>query len=176
MKNLRTTANLASGRIIAICALLLPATALADQPAVKESDLPPLTCELILGKHIEKLSLVDERGQGAISKRRGSSMFLWPGRYVVKEIDLQGGYSARTNPGRPADHLTLAPGKPCRFDVGTPLRPGVSAKRAGRLLKLDYRLLDADGRKYLNELRENPPRFAVYQGENKIASGSFEYG
>jgi len=49
-------------------------------------------------------------------------------------------------------------------------------KRAGRLLKVDYLLLDGDGRKYLNTTRTSPPQVAIYQGDTKIASGSFEFG
>jgi hypothetical protein len=175
MKRRWETALLAGGRTATTWALLLPAIAMAGGPGKKEPALPPPAGELILGKYVANLTLVDEHGQGAVFQRRGSSMFLRPGRYVIRDIQLQGGFSARGS-GGPADRLTLARGKPCRFDVGTPLRPSVSMQRAGRLLKLDYQLLDADGRTYRGGDAKNPPRFAVYQGENKIASGAFEYG
>ena len=54
--------------------------------------------------------------------------------------------------------------------------PYVTAKRQGRLLTLDCQLRDAGGRKYTSQTRTNPPRFAIYQGDREIASGSFEYG
>jgi hypothetical protein len=176
MKTRQAAALFASRRIAAIWALLLlPAPALAGGPVKQEPALPPPACELILGKNVEHLLLLDEKGQSVVYERRGSSMFLWPGRYVIQEIQLQGGYSARGN-GGPAYRLTLARGKPGRFDVGTSLQPTVGVKRAGRLLRLDYLLLDADGRRYRGGNAKDPPRFAVYQGENKIASGAFEYG
>jgi hypothetical protein len=54
-------------------------------------------------------------------------------------------------------------------------------KRAGRLLKLDYQVLDGDGRKYRrndpsSNDRSHPPQFAIYQGGCQIGSGTFEYG
>lgn len=52
----------------------------------------------------------------------------------------------------------------------------VTAERAGRLLTLGCELRNADGSEYHPENRENPPQFAVYQGDTLIGSGSFEYG
>jgi hypothetical protein len=62
--------------------------------------------------------------------------------------------------------------------VGTSLTPQVRVKRAGRLLSLDYDLLDADGRKYGGRRAEGtgPPTFTVYKDGQIIGSGSFEYG
>lgn len=60
-----------------------------------------------------------------------------------------------------------------------PPTPKVSAKRSGRLLTLGCELHNADGSKYLPKNAEeygNPPRFAIYQGDRLIGSGSFEYG
>jgi hypothetical protein len=61
-----------------------------------------------------------------------------------------------------------------------PLTLSVVVKREGRLLNLDCQLLDANGRKYQDPDnstdRTTPPEFAIYQGDQKINSGSFEYG
>ena len=54
--------------------------------------------------------------------------------------------------------------------------PSLTVKRAGRLLTLDYQLLDADGQKFRNPDRNHPPRFTVYQGDRLVGSGTFEYG
>jgi hypothetical protein len=178
-KTMRTTANFAGWCILTACGLLLPAIALcagpAKKPPARDTDWPP--CELILGKHVEKLALTDTHGQSVAYRLRGSSMFLPPGQYVVEEIDLQGGFSANPYPRIPADQVTLAPGKPFRFDIRGPLTSSVTAQRSGRLLKLNYQLLDGDGRKYRGKGdRAHPPQFAVYQGDQQIGSGSFEYG
>jgi hypothetical protein len=43
---------------------------------------------------------------------------------------------------------------------------------------LSYKLLGAGGESYTprERARERPPQFAIYKGNTKIASGSFEYG
>ena len=53
--------------------------------------------------------------------------------------------------------------------------PMVTAQRAGRLLVLRCELRNADGSQY-RENYEYPPQFVVYQGDELIGSGSFEYG
>ena len=53
--------------------------------------------------------------------------------------------------------------------------PMVTAQREGRLLVLRCELRNADGSQY-RENREYPPQFVVYQGDELIGSGSFEYG
>jgi hypothetical protein len=167
-------------RILAAWLLLLPAIASAAETAKKQPALDPAAwnCELILGKHIKTLSLVDEHGQCPAYRSRGASLLLPPGKYTIQQIDLQGGYSCSLqNFGHPEKPLILAPGKPYRFDIRGPLMPHVTAERAGRLLTMNYQLLDADGRKYLNrEHSAKPPQFAVYQGDRLIGSGTFEYG
>jgi len=70
------------------------------------------------------------------------------------------------------------PGEPQEFER---LTPHVQATRAGRLLSLDYQLLDASGKNRVDELiqqrqRNTPPRFTVWQDEREIGSGTFEYG
>jgi len=178
-KTMRTTANFAGWCIFAVCGLLLPAIALCAGPA-KKQPAPDYRAfgKLILGQHIESLSLNDPHGQPVAFGLRSSGMFVPPGRYVIEEIDLQGGFYANTSPKLPTDQVTLVPGKPVRFDIRGPLRSSVTAQRSGRLLKLNYQLLDGDGRKYQrsNGDRGHPPQFAVYQGDCQIGSGSFEYG
>jgi hypothetical protein len=178
-------ASFTTWRILPIWLMLLPVIAVAKEPAKEQSALELPQCELILGKHIKNLWLFNQQGQQPMYRRRGSSMFVTPpGQYRIQEIDLQGGYSAFPRSGYSgpwADWLTLAPGKACRFDIKAPLTSSVSVKRAGRLLKLDYQLLDGDGRKYRRNDRSgkdraHPPQFAVYQGNRQIGSGTFEYG
>ena len=164
--------------------LFLPAVSLTAEPVKGQAGQEPPACELILGKHIEKLSLTNQQGQLTTYRRSGFSMFLPPGQYVIETIDLQGGYSSSPRfgySGQQADRITLMPGKPCQFNIRAPLKPSVAVKRVGRLLKLDYQLLDGDGRVYRRNDpsgndRIHQPQFAIYQGESKIGSGTFEYG
>jgi hypothetical protein len=184
MRSLQRTAGFTSGYILPLWALLLPTIVLAAEPAKKPPPPAALSCEVILGQHIKDLGLIDPQGRPVPYSPRGSSMFVQPGQYVIETIDLQGGYSASPSSGyfgRSPDRLTLIPGKPCRFDIRFPLTPSVTVTRVGRLLKLDYQLLDGDGRKYrrsdpTNDDRAHPPQFAIYQGDGQIGSGTFEYG
>ncbi len=84
---------------------------------------------------------------------------------TAKAIGLRN-EAART-PGEPQMHKQLT--------------PQVQVTRAGRLLNLDYQLVDASGRSRADELRQQqqrntPPRFTVWQGGREIGSGTFEYG
>jgi len=53
----------------------------------------------------------------------------------------------------------------------------VKVNRQGRTLILRYVLLDPAGQEQdLREMTQEPPRFTVYQGEKKLATGQFEFG
>lgn len=157
--------------------LILSTIVCAAEPAKEQPARDPSDCELIIaGKHIEKLSLVNKAGLDKVIVRPGPSIFLPPGRYRIQEIQLQEGYTFNDYSGSAENRFTLSPDAPYKLMAGAPLTPGVTVKRQGRMLTMDYQLLDAEGRKYINRANTNPPRFDIYQGDQKIASGSFEYG
>jgi hypothetical protein len=57
------------------------------------------------------------------------------------------------------------------------LTPQVQVQRAGRVLTLDFQLVDAQGRRHPpGERRGTPPTFTVYKDGQPIGTGSFEYG
>ena len=74
--------------------------------------------------------------------------------------------------------ITVSDKSPAVLTVGGPLTNSVIATPQGRDLRLDYRLLGADGESYQRNVqdRSHPPTFAVYEGAKKIASGTFEFG
>jgi hypothetical protein len=157
--------------------LSVPMALLAAAPA-KPPPADATLCEVILAKHVKNLALIDGYGNAAVYMSRGSSLLLAPGEYKIREISLEGGYSSSIDAGRAEQRVTLTSGKPYHFDVG-PLKSGVTVKRAGRLLTMDYQLLDAAGRQYRNlgrTIDSKPPQFTVYQGDRAIGSGTFEYG
>ena len=134
-------------------------------------------CELrIKGKFIKTLTLVDRLGKVEQIPDPGPSVLLPAGEYRVREVELQGGFRCYVYSERDQDWFTLSPDGPCDLQVGAPLTPKAKVGRQGRLLKLDYELLDAAGRNYSKRDRANPPRFAIYQGDRLLTSGSFEYG
>ena len=56
-------------------------------------------------------------------------------------------------------------------------RHTVAVNRQGRRLILEYKLLDPAGHELdLREMAQEPPRFTVYQGDRKLATGQFEFG
>jgi hypothetical protein len=59
-----------------------------------------------------------------------------------------------------------------------PLSPQVRVQRAGRLLTLDFDLLDAQGQRHNpgQDRQRHPPTFTVFKDGQPIDSGSFEYG
>ena len=64
------------------------------------------------------------------------------------------------------------------LNVGGPLTNMVGANRHGQDLVMTYQVIGAGGEAYQlpGQDRTKPPKFAVYSGEKKIASGEFEYG
>ena len=131
--------------------------------------------ELIVeGELIESLTVTGKAGDSRTINRPGASVSLPAGQYSIQEIQLEGGF--RCVVPRTAETFTVSPDEPCRLKAGAPLTPGVTFKRSGKMLTLDYELVDAAGRNYRRTGRSlDPPRFAVYQGEREIGSGTFEY-
>ena len=62
-------------------------------------------------------------------------------------------------------------------DAESQFKHTVKVSRQGRMLILRYVLLDPAGKEQdLREIAQEPPRFTVYQGEKKLATGQFEFG
>ena len=95
----------------------------------------------------ERLMLVDPHGQIKIITSPRASVFLPPGRYVLQQVDFEGGF-----PLYPNEVLLLTPQTPTKLNVGNSLKPSVTATRKGKLLQLDYQLLDAGGRNCANAI------------------------
>jgi hypothetical protein len=178
----KAIAGFAAWRILAAWAILPLASVLAADTARTKPAETPSTGELVLrGKHIQSLVLVGKHGERRVvgSPNRVS---LPAGQYGVQEIQLKGGYcsygdSDLPTDGPPSHLLTIAAGKSCRPKFGAPLNPSVKVKREGRLLTIDYVLLDGDGRKYRHpDYDRSPPTFTVYHGDRSVGSGKFEYG
>lgn len=74
------------------------------------------------------------------------------------------------------DSPTPVPDKLRQLQAGASVTPTVEVTRRGRILKLDYKLVDAHGQKQSNRQRARPPQFAVYEDGKEIGSGSFRYG
>jgi hypothetical protein len=163
---------------IVFCVSSSPPVAFAEEREKPSAEQDIATCELIFDSaQIKNVVLTDLHGGTVAYRLQGSSMFLPPGRYWIESIELQNGYTAfPTIINRPDNQLELTPDKPYRLSFDKPLTPTVTAKRTGRLLVLDCVIGSENGWKYRPSDRNNPPQFAVYQGDQQIGSGTFEYG
>jgi hypothetical protein len=72
----------------------------------------------------------------------------------------------------------VSPDKSPVLKIGAPLKPTVHIARQGRVLTLDYKLLDAEGRNYSKRDTNGfpPPKFTVRKDGRIVGSGVFEYG
>lgn len=113
------------------------------------------------------------------------SLKLAPGRYRVKEVQLEGGFAATRILAQEDDWFEVEPGDACRLKIGVPLSPRVSVNRHGQYLKMEYTLIGSGGREYRSVNHPSSsatssgisqPRFSVYQDGQLLGSAAFEYG
>ena len=155
-------------------AIAWPAGKPAQPPSATESSYGELVLEGESGKFVERLTLWKAPAGTHNLVRPGPSVLLPPGSYRLVEIRLRGGYCTRPFT-KEMETITISPGKPCRLNLGA-LRPSVDVQRRGPLLVLNCQLCDSAGRHYFDETRDNPPRFAVYDGDRRLFDDSFKYG
>jgi len=72
--------------------------------------------------------------------------------------------------------LTVSAGQTSSLRLGLPLRNTVLARRDKNLLRLTYQLLGAGGEQYEYYNWAKRPRFSVYKGPIKLASGKLPFG
>lgn len=133
----------------------------------------------IQGRAIERLTLVDANDKVTAIERPQESILLPAGKYRVQQVELQGGFSCHEYFASDDAWLHVAAGRTPVLKVGAPLTPQVNVKRTGRVVTIDYELVDAAGRTYSpgnDNRRTKPPTFAVFKNGQTIGSGSFEYG
>jgi hypothetical protein len=172
MKTLHLSVKSGGWHLLQAWLLFFPAIAFAAEAAKEQPARDPLACELkIEGSRVEKLTLADENGEIKEIDHPGPSVFIAPGRYQIKEIRVQWDDGGRVYTDTDVNYLTLVASGTCQLNVGTPDAPKVTYTRRGKLLSLGYNF-----REYSNAPRTSPPQIGFYQGDEKIASGAFEYG
>jgi len=166
-----------SGLQAAVVLFFLAAAApcLADDDG-GSSPKDPLEGELqIEGKLIQSLTLVGAAGDKQTITRPEETVSLPVDQYRIHQIQLSNGYicSYPTT----AESFSVTKDQPCKLQAGAPLTPGLTLERSGKIVELDYGMVDAAGRNYSGGgASPEPPRFTVYQGDREIGSGTFEYG
>ncbi len=80
-------------------------------------------------------------------------------------------YGANRRSGMDADMTA-------KYKAAAPLNHTVKITRTGSVLKLDYELIGADGKKYnLWDIHDkSKPTFSVYKDNVKVGGGTFEFG
>jgi hypothetical protein len=134
----------------------------------------------IAGKFIQRLVL-SGGPQLVVLDQPGASVKIPTGSYNQCNILLeQNGARAFDNfsQSQAGRRISVDGKSPAVLNAGGPLTNSVVVSRHGQDLRLDYRLVGADGETYqlANQNRSQSPEFAVYQGDRKIASGKFAYG
>jgi hypothetical protein len=150
------------------------------QPALKFTEQSVALGELkVAGKYIQRLTLPD--GPYLVVLDQPADTVKVPvGSYGRPNVRLKQGaaeafYTVAQSGGQ---RMTVNDQTPAVLNAGGPLTNSVTAARRGRNLQLDYRLVGAGGETYqlANQDRSQPPEFAVYKNDKKVASGKFAYG
>ena len=135
----------------------------------------------VTGKFIKRMVLSGSEGV-VILDRPDGSVRIPVGSYGRPRVVLeQGGVMALNDGGQlgsPGRQITVGSSAPATVNAGGPLTNMVLVTLHGRDLRMDYRLVGADGEVYglANPDYSRPPMFAIYRGDKEIASGKFEFG
>jgi hypothetical protein len=134
----------------------------------------------ITGKYIRRLTLPG--GSCLVVLDQPANTVKIPvGTYNQPRVVIeQGGAEANSTISRwPSPRqISVNDRTPTVLNAGGPLTNSVTATRRGRNLNLSYQLVGAGGAAYqlATQDRSQPPEFAIYRGDKKVASGKFAYG
>lgn len=152
-----------------------------------------LTCELDIAEQPTKLGQLEVSGQwidrmvlgdanrAAVLEGPKGMVEVPIGVYPEPRVQLRNGSAVAflERPNRPgADPVAVATDTPARLAMGGPLTNTVSVSPRGQTLVLSYQLVGAGGERFNLAIRDysKPPRFAVRQAGNEVATGQFEFG
>jgi len=136
----------------------------------------PLTELKLSGESLYYAVLHATNGYTVVVREPPGTLKLPQGIYTVSAVWLKKGAAEAY---RLADGpLLINATAPTNIVLGGPLTNSVTLTRQGRKLRMDYRLVGADGGSYrlTQEDRAKPPEFTVYRGGKKVESGKFEFG
>jgi hypothetical protein len=137
---------------------------------------PPLGELRLSGMHVFRVILAQTNGYTVILDNPGPAEKAPAGTYQKSEVWLRKGTAEAFDIGD--RRVSISPNAPTTLTVGGPLTNAVSVTRQGDLLVFNYRLVGADGHSYRLSTgdSQHPPEWSVYGGEQKLASGKFQYG
>ena len=151
---------------------------------------PPLGKLILEGEHIKRLTLeqgnTNEDDVLVILDSPPPEVHIPAGTFIKQKVILETKQSKGQISSECRQKLLISEEKPATLKIGGPLNNSIKISRNGPYLKLDYVLVGNGEEPYHRQVqalpaqfvadRKSPPQFAVYNGDKKIASGSFEYG
>lgn len=162
--------------ITLIAALLIAVShpVFAEEVDAPSEDSP--TGQLTIdSQYVERLVLVDDQGRREEFDQPQETLTLPPGKYRLQQVKLAGGYQCYAFTDQGLEWITVSQDEVSTMKFGPPLTQDLKVTRQGKMIKLEYLVKGTAGETYrLN--RDNPPEFAVYKNDKKIASGKFEFG
>jgi hypothetical protein len=130
----------------------------------------------VTGADLHRLILTAKPAMTVVLDQPAGTVKLPVGSYALEEIWLRKGETEvlRLNAGR----VAVDEQQPATLIAGGPLTNSVEAKSQGENLQFNYKLLGADGGVYQFPRPDykHPPECAVFQGTNRLATGTFEFG
>ena len=160
-----------------IVLLATPLVFVASSGQAEESaDVAPANMGqlMVRGESVVRLTLQDKNRRSREYSLSTPNLTMPAGQYSVREVQVEGGYRCFDFPTSDDDWFTITAGETHQIEIGAPLTPKVNTTRWGRLLVMNYALVDAGGREYLGGDTTNRPRFIVYAGEREVGTGRFE--
>lgn len=128
-------------------------------------------CHAVLADMVRSRCLV-------VLGRDGENIPVPEGDYAIQGLYLLRGPNlglVKPSTGNRAS-LQVEAGRPAVLKLGVPLRNEITASRVGNTVYLSYRLMGADGEAWEAVASSDGPGFAIYRGDRKVATGTFEYG
>ena len=139
---------------------------------------PPLTELKLSGESLYYVGLRATNGYTVVWWEPSGMLKVPQGIYSVSAVWLKKGGAEAYRLAN--ELLRLNATAPTNVVLGGPLTNAVTLTRQGRKLRMDYRLVGADGGSYrlAQQDRNKVPEFAVYHGARKdaVESGKFEFG
>ena len=130
---------------------------------------------VVTGEHVARLVLRRPGGARVEIPNPAAGVDLAVGTYDVYEIELEGGLFSRPLLDTSPDPVIIIPGEQTTLNVGAPLRQIIALQQDGRVLYLEYFVLDALGNRYQPRFVGPEPRFDVFRGDKKIGGGTFQH-
>ena len=130
---------------------------------------------VVTGEHVTRLVLRRPGGARVEIHNPAGGVDLAVGTYDVYEIELEGGLFSRPLLDTSPDPVTIAAGEQTTLNVGAPLRQVIVVEQDGRVLYLEYFVLDALRNRYQPRFVGSEPQFDVFRGDKKIGGGMFQH-